>query len=94
MNRRKAPPPATRECYVILESEQDENGYIPSLVRENESGYFPMVGKDELATPWYWGKTKKRAIEVCKRYNQQHFGISQTTADRIIASSMNAANTE
>jgi hypothetical protein len=79
-----------RKCYVILESHKDENGYIPCLVTENEPGYYPMTG-NENQTPWYWGKTKSRAIEVCARYNETYFGITQDTADRIVVSSMKAS---
>jgi len=77
-----------RRCYYIPFDQSDEHGFIPSLVVENEAGHSPMIGRDALSTPWYWGKTIERAKEVCARYNKQHFGITQATADRIVASSM------
>lgn len=91
MNRTLTTESESRRCYVILESEQGEHGYIPSLVIEDEPGYSPMTGDDDQE-PWYWGKTRGRANAVCARYNRQHFGISQCTADRIVASSMKAQN--
>ncbi len=82
----------SRQCFAILETQQDDHGYIPSLVTENEPGHAPMVGKDDMATPWYWGKTRERAQQVCDRVNLQRYGISPKTALRIIASSMGAGN--
>ena len=79
-----------RQCFVILASQFDEHGYIPSLVTEHEPGHAPMTGRDELAAPWYWGKTYERAKEVCARVNRERFGISEQTAMRIVASSMAA----
>ncbi len=77
---------SNRQCYFVTESQRDEYGFIPSLVTENEPDHSPMIG--EYATPWYWGKTIERAREVCARVNLQRFGISEQTADRIVASSM------
>jgi hypothetical protein len=80
-----------RQCFAILETQQDEHGYIPSLVTENEPGHSPMTGDEDQAL-WYWGKTRERAQQVCDRVNKQRYGISPKTACRIIASSMNAGN--
>ena len=77
-----------RQCFVILETQCDEHGYIPSLVVENEPGHSPLTGRGEFATPWYWGKTVKRAREVCARVNLDRYGISKNTAARIVASTM------
>lgn len=82
-----------RQCYVILETQCDDHGYIPSLVIEGEPGYAPMYGEGEQE-PWRWGKTIERAREVCARYNQQHYGLTEQAAERIVASSMNAQNQE
>ena len=86
MSKQKIDEP--RQCFVILETQYDEHGYIPSLVTENEPGHAPMMGNGEHATPWYWGKTIERAKEVCARVNKQRFGITEQTAERILASSM------
>ncbi len=82
---------SNRQCYFVTESQCDEYGFIPSLVTENEPGHSPMIGGKDQA-PWYWGKTIERAREVCARVNIERFSISQQTADRIVASSMNAQN--
>lgn len=77
-----------RYCYVILETQRDEHGFIPSLVTEDEAGHSPMTGKGEGATPWYWGETLERAQAVCERFNRERLGISPATAARIVCSSM------
>ena len=79
----------TRHCFVILESQfEADRGYIPSLIFENESGHYPMRGRDELSTPWYWGKTFSRATEVCERVNRERFNITPKQAEKILISSM------
>ena len=79
-----------RVCFAILETQQDDHGYIPSLVTENEAGHAPMTGRGDNAVPWYWGKTRERAQQVCDRVNKQRYNISPKTAQRIITSSMRA----
>lgn len=82
-----------RRCYYISPLEYDEDrGYVPSLVVENEPGRSPMRGRGECAEPWYWGKTLESAEQTCDRVNKQRFGISPKTAMRIVASSMAAQN--
>jgi len=82
-----------RQCYYISPCQFDEDrGYVPSLVTENEAGHQPMRGNSEEQTPWYWGKTLDRAEQVCDRVNKQRFDISPATAMRIVASSMRASN--
>ncbi len=83
-----------RQCFVILATQCDEHGYIPSLVVENEAGHSPMTGRGEFATPWYWGKTLDRAEAVCARFNKDRYGISEDTAWRIVASSMHGRAAE
>ncbi len=51
-----------------------------------------MTGRGDDAVPWYWGKTRERAQQVCDRVNRDRYGISPKTALRIIASSMRAGN--
>ncbi len=81
-----------RQCFAILETQQDDHGYIPSLVTENEPGHAPMTGRGEDAVPWYWGKTRERAQQVCDRINRDRYNISPKTALRILASSIGAGN--
>jgi len=77
-------------CYGVFESSKDENGYIPGLVIENESGYYPMVGKGEGAAPWYWGKTLEHAQQIADKVNAE-MGIDKKRSAEIIASSMSAS---
>lgn len=77
-----------RHCFVILATQYDEHGFIPSLVIEGEPGHSPMMGRGEGAVPWYWGKTYERAQEVCARFNKQRYGLSAKATARIVTGSM------
>ena len=74
-------------CYVILETQKDEIGYIPSIVYENTKGHFPLTGKGEFAEPWHWGETFKIANEIADRKNLE-LDISKKESCRIICQSM------
>ena len=88
-NPRTAEP---RRCYFIPPVICcAEHGFIPSLVTENDPKHEPMIGTAHRE-PWYWGRTRERAEEVCARVNLQRFGITQSVADRIVTSSMAAQN--
>jgi len=76
-----------RYCFTILESQKDENGYIPSLVIEGEKGHRPMTGNGLCAAPWYWGKTLKEAEAVADAKNEE-LGISKEEAFKIVGRSM------
>jgi len=75
-------------CYWVSETQdpQKHGGYVPSLVKENESGHYPMVGNEKQA-PWVWGKTLAEAQATCKAVNASA-GISEERAYKIVASSM------
>ena len=77
-----------RMCYVIIPHQREEEGYIPSLVIENESGHSPMIGKDNLSTPWYWGKTIAEAEAICAKVNLEKFGLTPEETLKIVLSSM------
>ena len=77
-----------RFCYYISPTQQaTEDGYVPSLVFEGVSGYFPLNGRGKGATPWFWGKTLKEAEETASIANEK-LGVSEMEAMKIIASSM------
>ncbi len=82
-----------RFCYYIDGSQEppgpDKPGYIPSVVFENESGHYPLVGKDSVATPWYWGNSLKDAEIICKRENGR-LGLTPEDVQDIIDSSIEA----
>lgn len=77
------------ECFWIPESQDpsEHGGYVPSLVRRNEAGHYPMLGKGPCARPWVWGKTLSEAREVCADANAKR-GVSPQEADEIVMSSM------
>lgn len=78
-----------RKCFYIPVEQFDENGYIPSLVTEDEPGHSPMKGNGEGSSPWYWGKTYKEAQEMAEEANRE-LDISPEDAAEIVASSMRA----
>jgi hypothetical protein len=82
-----------RICYFIPVDQFDENGYIPSLVTEGESGHAPLRGNGRLASPWHWGKTYEEAKKVATAANFDDFGLSEDDVFDIIASSMRAVPT-
>ena len=66
--------------------EQDENGCIPSMVIEHESGHRPMSG-DETQLPWYWGKTGEECQQICNEKNEE-MGFTKKEVMEIIATTM------
>lgn len=76
-----------RQCFVILATQRDEYGYIPSLVTENEPGHSPMTGGPDQE-PWRWGKTLDKAESVCAKVNLDRYGLTEHAADNIVCSSM------
>jgi hypothetical protein len=81
-------PYVKRQCFYVPVDQFDENGYIPSLVTENEPGHAPLRGNGPFAEPWYWGKTYEQAKRACDEENERTFGLTPTQATRIVASSM------
>lgn len=81
-------PELPRQCMVILESQRDAHGYIPSLVIENEPGHWPMMGRGPMATPWYWGDTFEEATATAANYNARAYGLSPQDCADIQCSSM------
>ena len=75
-----------RFCYYIT-GLRDSNGYIPSVVYENEAGYRPMIGWGKGSRPWYWGKTRDKAEEVCRAKNEE-MGISEEDEKVIVTTNM------
>lgn len=77
-----------RKCFYIDPTQDvDENGYIPSLVTENEPGHAPLVGNGSHAQPWYWGKTLEQANAIAKQQNER-LGLTDRDVIEIISSSM------
>ncbi len=78
-----------RTAFFIPIDQCDENGYIPSLVTENEAGHAPMTGNGEHASPWYWGKTYEQARAVAAQENERK-GLTPADVAQIVSSSMRA----
>ncbi len=75
-------------CFYIDPSQDPgEEGYVPSVVVENEPGHFPLSGRGDGAAPWRWGKTLEEAEATCTRQNTER-GITEDRACEIVASSM------
>ena len=86
--------PATRPrwCFWIPVEQHDANGWIPSVVTEDEYGHVPLTGNGTAAAPWYWGATYEQACQVCASENAR-LGLSPADVTAIIASSMRAVRT-
>ena len=80
-------------CFWVDETMHTPNGFVPALVVEGESGYWPMMGNGKGSSPWYWGDTIEKAREVCAKANADR-GIDPKRADEIVLSSMAATNRE
>ena len=80
----------------------DDVGAIWCMVVEDEAGYRPMTGRDELAAPWYLarlddhrdedGKVDYAALwehaeKTVNSWNEEH-GYSRLEALEVVASSM------
>jgi hypothetical protein len=93
--------PGVRYCYWITEESKDEAGFVPVLVIENDTGYYPMRGliaeadlRDAKAVghmPWHWGKTEEEAMRVCDKVNKDKFKLSHEQAEEIYDSTIRAA---
>lgn len=77
-------------CYAIEETSQDAEGYIPVVVFEHESGFYPLSGNGPCAQPWHWGRTREEADAVCAKANAD-MGISPEEAARIRETSVLAS---
>lgn len=83
-----------RTCLHILETEYDAGtaeqpggGYVPVMVIEGQSGYYPMRGNGTGAQPWYWGHDLAKARAICAAANAR-LGLSAEDVEAIVLSSM------
>jgi hypothetical protein len=81
-----------RWCYYVPATSFDEEngGFVPSMVEEGVMGHRPMTGRGEGAAPWVWGSSLEEAREVCRAANER-MGITEDDAAEIVASSMTGA---
>jgi hypothetical protein len=77
-------------AYVIEEDEKDENGYIPVAVFEDNPNRYPMTGRGQGASPWYWGTDIETAWATADRVNEER-GVDREEAMRIRSSSIVAS---
>lgn len=80
-----------RQCFFIPVDQFDENGYIPSMITEDEPGHAPLTGNGPASSPWYWGKTYVEAKAVAQAENER-LGLDVKAVAEIIMSSMRASN--
>ena len=75
--------------YIDPSQDPGDDGYVPSIVAEDEPGHAPLKGNGELAQPWYWGKTRADAEARASDENAKR-GIDPDEALSILMSSMRA----
>lgn len=66
-------------AYVILETEKDDEGYIPCIVQEGEGGYW--------TTSWRWGHNIDVAKAQAKKINAQ-MGLGDEDVAKLVLQSM------
>ena len=79
-------------CYWINEMQKPhpQHGYIPSVVVEREPGHYPLEGRGECASPWYWGDLEQ-AKRIANEMNAK-MGVDEERAILIVASSIGASH--
>ena len=80
-----------RTCIFVSETMLTKDGYIPSVVTEDEPGHAPLTGNGDFARPWYWGHDIVEARRLAREYNEQ-LGLSEDDVQAIILSSMRASS--
>lgn len=76
-------PRAPRRVFLLNESCQTADGYVPSIVEENTAGHFPCT--------FTWGADYATARRIADDANRQ-LGHSPNDVLDVIASSMRASN--
>ena len=84
-------PAGKRKCYYIPPDQRDEEGYIPSLVIEDEPGHTPFRGNGPCASPWHWGRTYEQARDLAAEMNRKDFGLDEMQVAAIMISSIRAS---
>lgn len=79
-----------RWCFYIPQGQCNENGYIPSVVTEDEPGHAPLVGRGSMSQPWYWGHEYEQACKIARECNLER-GLSDDDVDEIVISSVAAS---
>lgn len=60
--------PGKKMGVLVIETSKDDKGYIPVVVKEGESGYYPLG--------WNWGPDKEEAQKIAEKFNEQ-LGITE-----------------
>ena len=68
-----------KRVYLVMETERDDNGWIPCFAIDNESGYY--------RTNWRWDCTFEEAEQICKEKNEK-LGYSEKDSIMVVVSSM------
>ena len=80
-----------RIALYVDETMETPEGFIPSLVTENEAGHSPLAGKGAFSAPWYFGHDLITARRLVDEANAK-LGLTPIEAIEIVASSMRASN--
>ncbi len=84
-------PSRPRTCYYIPPNQCDDEGFIPSLVTENEPAHVPFMGNGACASPWHWGHTYEQARDHAAKMNWEDFGLNQDEVAAIMISAIRTA---
>jgi hypothetical protein len=76
-------------CYVVLEEQRDDNGFIPSIVYRGLGGYHPLMGGRKGSRPHYWGKSWDEGQRLCRERNKE-LGLTEQDVADILESSRKA----
>lgn len=68
-----------RVAYFLLDTEKDDQGFIPLIAKEGEKGYY--------RTDWHWGFDRKIADKAAEQKNES-LGLSKSEAAYIVASTI------
>lgn len=82
-----------RFCFIVLVDQCNSQGYIPSVVYEDEDGHSPLIGSGEHSQPWFWGRPGfseegwEQAQRICAEENAR-LGLTPENVAEITASSI------
>ncbi|GAA0547178.1 hypothetical protein GCM10010172_31190 [Paractinoplanes ferrugineus] len=84
------PPTGKRRAFYVDATMQTENGFIPSVVTEDEPGHTPMRGSGPLASPLFWGDDLATARQIAEQANTD-LGLTDSDVRDIVTSSFRAS---
>lgn len=83
--------PDTPHCIVVLQTQQVDRGWVPSVVYEGVPGHFPLTEAREFTSPWMWRPSLEQAKALAAEANAE-LGVTPQRATEILLSSIGAAS--